>query len=118
MDDLCFRIQIIRDMAFIHEPVAMDGPSTSVLFDWGTPADNQDTERYIKTSIPGNGVFHTFTLPNKKVCHHTFNSRALLMSYSRTRQAKLCGTTLALMSGRSYLNCPSGNQQVTRYGLC
>ncbi|KAH0839939.1 hypothetical protein J3R83DRAFT_893 [Lanmaoa asiatica] len=66
MDDLCLRIQIIHDMAFIHEPVAMDGPSTSVLFDWGSPADNQDTARYIQTTIPGNNIFHTFTLSSKK----------------------------------------------------
>jgi len=66
MDDLCFRIQIIRDMAFIYEPIAMDGPSTSVLFDWGSPTDNQDTATYIQTTIPGNNIFHTFTLPSKK----------------------------------------------------
>ncbi|KAF8557024.1 hypothetical protein OG21DRAFT_431007 [Imleria badia] len=66
MDDLCFRIQIIRDMAFIYEPVAMDGPSTSVLFDWGSPTDNQATAMYIQTIIAGNNIFHTFTLPSKK----------------------------------------------------
>jgi len=66
MDDICFRIQIIGDMAFIYEPVAMDGPSTSVLFDWGSPADNRNTATYIETSIPRNNVFHTFTLPSKR----------------------------------------------------
>lgn len=71
MEDLCFRIQIIRDMAFIYEPVAMDGPSTSVLFDWGSPADNQDAATYIQTITPGNNIFHTFTLPSKRVCAHT-----------------------------------------------
>lgn len=65
MDDICFRIQIIRDMAFVHEPVTMDGPSTSILFDWGSPADNRDTAGYIQTNA-GN-IFHTFTFPPKKV---------------------------------------------------
>lgn len=82
MDDLCFRVQIIRDMAFIYEPVAMDSPSTSVLFDWGSPADNQDTATYIQTTISGNNIFHTFTLPAKKVCVRTFDFTVLLTSYS------------------------------------
>lgn len=82
MDDLCFRIQIIRDMAFIYEPVAMDGPSTSVLFDWGSPADNQDTATYIQTTNSGNNIFHTFTLPSKKVRAHPFGCAVLLMSSS------------------------------------
>lgn len=113
MDDLCFRVQIIRDMAFVYEPVAMDGPSTSVLFDWGSPADNQDTATYIQTTIPGNGIFHTFILPSKKVCQDTFGSTSVLMS--TTRRAKLCGTTLVLMYGQLYLNCPFGSRRVTRY---
>ncbi|KAG8218653.1 hypothetical protein J3R82DRAFT_4318 [Butyriboletus roseoflavus] len=66
MNDLCFRIQIIRNMVFVYEPIAMDGPSTSVLFDWGSPADNQDTAKYIQTAVPANNVFHTFTLSSKK----------------------------------------------------
>jgi hypothetical protein len=82
MDDLCFRVQIIRDMAFIYEPVAMDGPSTSVLFDWGSPADNQDTATYIQATISGNNIFHTFTLPARKVCIGTFDSAVLLTSYA------------------------------------
>ncbi|KAG9317475.1 hypothetical protein JVU11DRAFT_1677 [Chiua virens] len=66
MDDICFRVQIIRDMAFIHEPVSMDGTSTSILFDWGSPADNLDTAAYINANIPTNNTFHTFVLPSKK----------------------------------------------------
>lgn len=82
MDDLCFRIQIIRNMAFVYEPITMDGPSTSVLFDWGSPADNQDTSVYIQTTIPGNNIFHTFTLSAKKVCHDTFDSVVALILFS------------------------------------
>lgn len=82
MDDLCFRVQIIRNMAFVYEPIAMDGPSTSVLFDWGSPTDNQNTAMYIQTTIPGNNVFHTFTLSSKRVCHCAFDSAALLILYS------------------------------------
>ena len=80
MDDLCFRIQIIRDMAFIYEPVVMDGRSTSVLFDWGSPSDNQDTATYIQKSTPGSTIFHTFTLPSKKVHDHTFDAVVFLTS--------------------------------------
>lgn len=82
MDDLCFRVQIIHNMAFIYEPIVMDGPSTSILFDWGSPADNQHTAKYIQTGIPGDNVFHTFTLSPKKVYHHGFDSTLLLMLYS------------------------------------
>jgi len=66
MDDLCFRIQVIGDMAFIYEPVTMDASSTSGLFDWGTPADNQDTAAYLQTTLSANNILHTFILPSKK----------------------------------------------------
>ncbi|KAF8450513.1 hypothetical protein L210DRAFT_842943 [Boletus edulis BED1] len=66
MDDLCFRVQIIRDMAFIYEPVTVDGPSKSVLFDWGSFTDNQDAARYIQIANSGSNIFHTFVLPSKK----------------------------------------------------
>ncbi|KAF9247366.1 hypothetical protein BU15DRAFT_70179 [Melanogaster broomeanus] len=66
MDDLCFRVQIIRDMAFVYEPFAMDGTNTSVILDWGSPTDNLLTANYIQSNLPRNCVFHTFTLPAKK----------------------------------------------------
>ncbi|KIJ70123.1 hypothetical protein HYDPIDRAFT_104793 [Hydnomerulius pinastri MD-312] len=66
MDDLCFRVQIIRDMAFVYEPFAMDGTHSSVILDWGSPEDNQGTASYITNNLPSNRVFHTFTLPSKK----------------------------------------------------
>ncbi|KAF9226628.1 hypothetical protein BS17DRAFT_806729 [Gyrodon lividus] len=66
MDDLCFRAQIIRDMAFVYEPFAMDGTYTSIILDWGSPTDNQATRNYIQSNLPKDRVFHTFTLPAKK----------------------------------------------------
>lgn len=82
MDDLCFRIQVIGDMAFIYEPVTMDASSTSGLFDWGTPADNQDTAAYLQTTLSANNILHTFILPSKKVvCVRTLTA-VLLTSFS------------------------------------
>ncbi|KIJ20316.1 hypothetical protein PAXINDRAFT_7564 [Paxillus involutus ATCC 200175] len=65
-EDLCFRVQIIRDMAFVYEPFAMDGTFTSVILDWGPPTVNQVIRQYIQDNLPSNHVFHTFTLPAKK----------------------------------------------------
>ncbi|KIL00054.1 hypothetical protein PAXRUDRAFT_822073 [Paxillus rubicundulus Ve08.2h10] len=53
-------------MAFVYEPFAMDGSFTSVILDWGSPADNQSARQYIQSSIPSDRVLHTFTLPAKK----------------------------------------------------
>jgi len=53
-------------MAFIYEPVVLDDPSTSVLFDWASPTDNQETATYIQMANSGSSIFHTFTLPSKK----------------------------------------------------
>ncbi|KAF8842715.1 hypothetical protein BDN67DRAFT_898720 [Paxillus ammoniavirescens] len=66
MEDLCFRVQIIQDMAFVYEPFAMDGSFASVILDWGSPTTNQVIRQYIQDRLPSNRVFHTFTLPAKK----------------------------------------------------
>ncbi|KAH7931189.1 hypothetical protein BV22DRAFT_1136191 [Leucogyrophana mollusca] len=66
MDDLCFRVQIVDDIAFVYDPFAMDGPTKSMLMDWGTKDVNAVTVKYIAERRPANSVLHTFTLPLKK----------------------------------------------------
>ncbi|KAI6047465.1 hypothetical protein EDC04DRAFT_3136097 [Pisolithus marmoratus] len=66
MDDLCFRVQIVDDMAFIYEPFTMDCPSASLLLDWGTQSDNLLTAQYITNNLATHPYFHTFILSAKK----------------------------------------------------
>ncbi|KAH7914435.1 hypothetical protein BJ138DRAFT_1177355 [Hygrophoropsis aurantiaca] len=66
MDDLCLRIQIVEDIAFVYDPFTMDGPSASMLMDWGSETANAETVMYIIERIPANSVMHIFTLPRKK----------------------------------------------------
>ncbi|KAI6023253.1 hypothetical protein BKA83DRAFT_4054184 [Pisolithus microcarpus] len=57
MDDLCFRVHIVDDMAFVYEPFTMDCPSASVLLDWGTQYDNTLTARYIRNNLKTHRFF-------------------------------------------------------------
>ncbi|KAI6130375.1 hypothetical protein EDD16DRAFT_1470376 [Pisolithus croceorrhizus] len=66
MDDLCFRVHIVDDMAFIYEPFTMDCPSASLLLGWGTQSDNVLTARYITINLTTRPFFHTFILSGKK----------------------------------------------------
>lgn len=66
MDDLCFRVHIVDDMAFVYEPFTMDCPSASVLLDWGTQNDNTLTAQYIRNNLKTHRFFHTFILSANK----------------------------------------------------
>lgn len=62
----CFHLQIVDNMAFIHDPFSMDGPSESLLMDWGTPDANEIVHAYIVKKRPRDRVLHTFTFPVKR----------------------------------------------------
>lgn len=66
MDDLCFRVHIVDNMAFVYEPFTMDCPSASVLLDWGSQYDNTLAARYIRNSLKTHSFFHTFILSANK----------------------------------------------------
>ena len=63
-------MQIVNNMAFVHDPFSMDGPNESLLMDWGTPDANEKVRAYIVRKCPRDRVLHTFTFPVKRVsCH-------------------------------------------------
>ncbi|KAI6152189.1 hypothetical protein BKA82DRAFT_4108207 [Pisolithus tinctorius] len=66
MDDFCFRVQIVDNMAFVYEPLTMDCPSASLLLDWGTQSDNLSAAEYIINNLSTRPFFHTFILSAKK----------------------------------------------------
>lgn len=66
MDDFCFRVQIVDNMAFVYEPFTMDCPSASLLLDWGTQSDNLSAAEYIINNLSTRPFFHTFILSAKK----------------------------------------------------
>lgn len=65
-DEHCFRLQIVDNMAFVHDPFSMDGPGESLLMDWGTPDANETVHAYIVKKRPRDRVLHTFTFPVKR----------------------------------------------------
>lgn len=67
MDNICLRVQIIKNMAFVYEPFSMDCPSASMILDWGSPTDNQTTARHISDNASIHPFLHTFILPVNKV---------------------------------------------------
>ena len=67
MDEHCFHLQIIDNMAFVYDPFSMDGPSESLLMDWGTPGANEKVHEYVVEKCPKDRVLHTFTFPVKRV---------------------------------------------------
>ncbi|KAG6336537.1 hypothetical protein ID866_2559 [Astraeus odoratus] len=66
MDNFCFRVQIINEMAFVYEPFSLDCSSASLILDWGALEENLTTARYIASKMKGHPFFHTFILPTKK----------------------------------------------------
>ncbi|KAG2369644.1 hypothetical protein BDR07DRAFT_1388031 [Suillus spraguei] len=81
-DKHCFRLQIIDNMAFVHDPFSMDGPGESLLMDWGTPDANETVRAYIVKKRPRDRVLHTFTFPLKRgiwyyIGAHRWNVRDL-----------------------------------------
>jgi hypothetical protein len=69
MDEHCFHVQIVDDMAFVHDPFSMDGPGESLLMDWGTPGANEKVREYIVRKRPRDRVLHTFIFPVKRVSY-------------------------------------------------
>jgi hypothetical protein len=67
MDEHCFHLQIVNNMAFVHDPFSMDGPGESLLMDWGTPGANEKVREYVVRERPKDRVLHTFTFPVKRV---------------------------------------------------
>lgn len=65
-DEHCFRLQIVDNMAFVHDPFSMDGPGESLLMDWGIPDANETVHTYIVKKRPRDRVLHTFTFPVKR----------------------------------------------------
>lgn len=65
-DEHCFHLQIINNMAFVHDPFSMDGPGESLLMDWGTPDANETVHAYIVKKRPRDRILHTFTFPVKR----------------------------------------------------
>lgn len=65
-DEHCFHLQIINNMAFVHDPFSMDGPGESLLMDWGTPNANEAVHAYIIKKRPRDRILHTFTFPVKR----------------------------------------------------
>ncbi|KAG2154975.1 uncharacterized protein EDB93DRAFT_127041 [Suillus bovinus] len=65
-DEHCFPLQIVDNMAFVHDPFSMDGPGESFLMNWGTPDANETVHAYIVKNRPRDRVLHTFTFPVKR----------------------------------------------------
>ncbi|KAG1806619.1 uncharacterized protein HD556DRAFT_1436561 [Suillus plorans] len=65
-DEHCFPLQIVDNMAFVHDPFSMDGPGGSFLMNWGTPGANETVHAYIVKNCPRDRVLHTFTFPVKR----------------------------------------------------
>lgn len=64
------RIQIMREanVAFVHDPIILEGPSHSYLIDWGHKNRNDLAKTYVMQDRQDGGpVLHTFLFPVKKV---------------------------------------------------
>lgn len=73
------RIQILKDanVAFVHDPIMLQGTSHSYLIDWGEKNRNAAAKTYIKKNDEnGDPILHTFLFPAKKV--RLAESRCLL----------------------------------------
>jgi len=116
MDNVCLRVQIVKNMAFVYEPFSMDCPSASMILDWGSPTDNLTTARHISDNVNIHPFLHTFILPVKKVRldHTPLNSLQSLpqgclvlhrCSYLETYSTFLC---LANLGGSSEFSDYSG----------
>jgi len=68
------RIQIIGDLAFIYDPIILEGPSTTCLIDWGRKSRNMGALKYITRGRTVNPVFHTFFFPVKMDCWYYFGA--------------------------------------------
>lgn len=62
------RIHIHVDMAFVYNPLVLEGPSSSYLISWGNDTTNRNVERYITHGRSNSPPFHMFILPIAKVC--------------------------------------------------
>jgi hypothetical protein len=62
IQDHGLRIQTIDDMAFVYDPIILEGPEASYLMEWAPKKRNQRAKRYV-TMEPS---YHTFLFPVKK----------------------------------------------------
>jgi hypothetical protein len=68
MDEHGLRIQIVGKLAFVYDPILLEGPSTSCVIEWGREERNLGAVKYITRDAKTKPVFHTFFYPVKKVC--------------------------------------------------
>ncbi|GBE80013.1 hypothetical protein SCP_0212150 [Sparassis crispa] len=64
--DACMHIHIHNDIAFLFNPIVLEGPSTTYLISWGTRKINRKVEKYISRDRAENPAFHLLVLPAEK----------------------------------------------------
>lgn len=68
-DEYGVPLQIIDKLAFVYDPIILEGPSATYIIDWGRKDQNMQDVRKVTHGRMGNPVneFHTFFYPVKKV---------------------------------------------------
>jgi hypothetical protein len=61
------RVYIEHGTAFVYDPIFLEGPSKTLIVDWGSKLVNENTGRYIFKNGEKSSVFHTFVFPVHKV---------------------------------------------------
>lgn len=79
------RIQIMDELAFVYDPIVLEGLSTSCLIDWGQKSRNLAAVKYV---TKGNHVFHTFFFPVKKNAWYYFGA----MTWTPVKQRSMWST--------------------------
>ncbi|KAF8640019.1 hypothetical protein AX17_001263 [Amanita inopinata Kibby_2008] len=63
--NLCLRVHILKDAAFVYDPIFLDLETRTFLVDWGRKEDNERIANFIKRSTR-KPIYNTFVFPKNK----------------------------------------------------